>query len=72
MQRSGRRPVPPDVRSVLWPLIAEDEPRSALAAPGREVVTRLVEAHPSILLNLQQRAGRFNHVSKNQEDRADR
>ena len=64
--------LPPDVRDVLWPLIAEDQPRSALAPPRKEVITRLVEAHPSILLNLQQRAGRSNQGLEKQGDRTGR
>ena len=64
--------LPPDVRDVLWPLIADDQPRSAPAPPRKEVITRLVEAHPSILLNLQQRAGRSNQALEKQGDRSGR
>jgi hypothetical protein len=53
-------------------LIAEDQPRPALALPRTEAITRLVEAHPSILLNLQQRARRVSTASRNQEDRTGR
>lgn len=64
--------LPPDVRDVLWPLLADDQPRPPLALPRKEAITRLVEAHPSILLNLQQRARRVSPASQNQEDRTGR
>ena len=45
--------LPGDVREALWPFIEGGRARQPVAASRAEVLARLVQAHPSILINLQ-------------------
>ena len=46
--------LPKEVREALWPFIGDGRLRQPPAVRGTDALTRLVEAHPSILVNLQQ------------------
>ena len=44
--------LPADVRAALWPRLDEGSGTSPVPVPRGEVLARLVQAHPSILINL--------------------
>jgi hypothetical protein len=50
--------LPPELRHALWPFLDDARPAGENRLPRSEVAVRLLQAHPSILINLQQRAAR--------------
>jgi len=61
--------LPADVREALWPFIEDGRVRPPMAAPRAEVLARLVQAHPSILINLQRHTPAPDPVRRRPEAR---